>query len=51
MPQDVKSSDANVSQNIIGSFLIVQATSIDAVWETIKKDIFYTSGEVVRAIW
>ncbi|KAH9856785.1 hypothetical protein C2E23DRAFT_721954 [Lenzites betulinus] len=46
LPQDVKSSDANARQNIIGSFIIVQATSIDAVWETIKKDIFYTSGEV-----
>ncbi|KAI0827645.1 hypothetical protein BC628DRAFT_145746 [Trametes gibbosa] len=46
LPKAVKSSDADATQRIIGSWIVVQAVSVDAVWETIKKDIFYTSGEV-----
>lgn len=41
------SSDPDARQNIIGSFIIIQAESIEAVWEMLKKEIFYTSGEVV----
>lgn len=49
MPADTKSTDADAATKMNGSFIIVQAESIDAVWALIKKDIFYTSGEVVRS--
>lgn len=50
MPADVKSTDADAATKMTGSFIIAQAESIDAIWALIKKDIFYTSGEVVRVI-
>ncbi|KAI0753510.1 hypothetical protein C8Q80DRAFT_1095962 [Daedaleopsis nitida] len=46
LPQDVNSSDANVLGKITGSFLVVQAETMETAWETLKKDAFYTSGEV-----
>lgn len=48
LPADVKSTDPGAEDKIVGSFIVVKAESIDVVWDTIKKDIFYTSGEVVR---
>lgn len=50
LPADVKSTDADAATKMTGSFIIAQAESIDAIWALIKKDIFYTSGEVVRGI-
>lgn len=41
------SSDPDARQNIVGSFIIIQAESLKAVWEILNKEIFYTSGEVV----
>ncbi len=41
------SSDLDARQSIVGSFIIVQAESIEAVWEILHKEIFYVSGEVV----
>ncbi|EIW53940.1 uncharacterized protein TRAVEDRAFT_23196 [Trametes versicolor FP-101664 SS1] len=46
LPADVKSTDADAATKMTGSFIIAQAESIDAIWALIKKDIFYTSGEV-----
>ncbi|OJT01658.1 hypothetical protein TRAPUB_7916 [Trametes pubescens] len=40
------SSDLDARQSIVGSFIIVQAESIEAVWEILHKEIFYVSGEV-----
>ncbi|EIW53946.1 uncharacterized protein TRAVEDRAFT_51684 [Trametes versicolor FP-101664 SS1] len=46
LPTDVKSTDPGAEEKIVGSFIVVKAESIDVVWDTLKKDIFYTSGEV-----
>lgn len=44
------SSDPDARQNIVGSFIVIQAKSIEAVWELLHKEIFYTSGEVVCSV-
>ncbi|KAL1945227.1 hypothetical protein VTO73DRAFT_2078 [Trametes versicolor] len=43
---EFNSSDPDARQNIVGSFIIIQAESMEAVWEILNKEIFYTSGEV-----
>ncbi|KAI0628390.1 hypothetical protein C8Q77DRAFT_1162133 [Trametes polyzona] len=46
LPPETKATDADAHQKIVGSWIIVQADSIDAVSSVVKKDIYYTSGEV-----
>ncbi|KAI0359268.1 hypothetical protein OH77DRAFT_1434549 [Trametes cingulata] len=46
LPPDGKSTDADALNELVGSFMIVQADSAEAVWELLKKDAYYTSGEV-----
>lgn len=51
MRPESNSSDPDARQNIVGSFIIIQAESIEAVWEILNKEIFYTSGEVVCSVF
>ncbi|KAI0365934.1 hypothetical protein BV20DRAFT_953296 [Pilatotrama ljubarskyi] len=46
LPQDGKSSDADALEKLVGSFMVVQADRIETVWDLLKKDAYYTSGEV-----
>ncbi|OSC98784.1 hypothetical protein PYCCODRAFT_1417111 [Trametes coccinea BRFM310] len=46
LPQTSKTTDPDVLKNVIGSWIILRAESIEKAWETIKQDPFYTSGEV-----
>ncbi|KAI0740619.1 hypothetical protein C8Q76DRAFT_198115 [Earliella scabrosa] len=46
LPTGAVSSDADALAKLVGSVIIVKAESVDHVWETLKKDVFYTSGEV-----
>ncbi|KAI0764333.1 hypothetical protein BD413DRAFT_577054 [Trametes elegans] len=46
LQEDSKSTDAGAAQKIVGSFVVVREESIDKVWDYLKNDIFYTSGEV-----
>ncbi|KXN90142.1 hypothetical protein AN958_04632 [Leucoagaricus sp. SymC.cos] len=41
-PESVATSDA--PKKMIGSVFIYEADSIEQVWETVKGDIYYTSG-------
>ncbi len=50
LPQIVQSSDANAVAKVEGSFLLIQADTAEQAWETLKKDVFWTSGEVVRQL-
>lgn len=45
---DAKASDPDALEKVVGSFGVFEVDSVEAVWDIIKKDIFYTSGEVVR---
>ena len=47
LPPDSKTSDADVFQKVDGTFIVVRGESVEDVWEKLKKDVFYTSGEVV----
>ncbi|KAI0764332.1 hypothetical protein BD413DRAFT_615785 [Trametes elegans] len=46
LPDGSKTTDADAPQKTAGSFLVIQSESADKVWEHLKNDIFYTSGEV-----
>ncbi|KAJ8454525.1 hypothetical protein ONZ51_g12975 [Trametes cubensis] len=46
LSSDAKSTDADAHDKLDGSFIIVHGESIEEVWALIKKDVFYTSGEV-----
>ncbi|KAI0657661.1 hypothetical protein C8Q70DRAFT_1055448 [Cubamyces menziesii] len=46
LPPDSKTSDADVFQKVDGTFIVVRGESVEDVWEKLKKDVFYTSGEV-----
>ncbi|KAI0800383.1 hypothetical protein C8Q74DRAFT_1323925 [Fomes fomentarius] len=46
LPAGSHSSDAGVHSKIAGSVCIVKVNDAEEVWETLKKDVFYTSGEV-----
>ncbi len=48
LPQTAHSTDADAFTKISGSFFIVQADTAEQAWETLKKDPFWHSGEVVR---
>ncbi len=50
LPQTVQSSDADAVAKVEGSFLLIQADTAEQAWETLKKDVFWTSGEVVRQL-
>ncbi|KAI0333278.1 hypothetical protein GY45DRAFT_1319889 [Cubamyces sp. BRFM 1775] len=43
---DAKSTDADARDKIDGSFIVIQGESTEEVWALVKKDVFYTSGEV-----
>ena len=43
------SSDADAFQKSKGGFMIVKAADEATVWEKLKVDPYYTSGEVVRS--
>ncbi|TFK84860.1 hypothetical protein K466DRAFT_601683 [Polyporus arcularius HHB13444] len=47
LPQTVQSSDAGAVAKVEGSFLLIQADTAEQAWETLKKDVFWTSGEVL----
>ena len=47
LPPDSKTSDADVFQKVDGTFIVVRGESVEDVWEKLKKDVFYASGEVV----
>ncbi len=36
---------------IVGSYLVIQADTMEQVWDSLKKDIFYSSGEVVSGLY
>ncbi|KAL7277530.1 hypothetical protein ACG7TL_008453 [Trametes sanguinea] len=46
LPQTTKTSDSDVLKKTIGAWMIIRAEDIETVWEIIKQDPFYTSGEV-----
>ncbi|PIL32844.1 hypothetical protein GSI_04961 [Ganoderma sinense ZZ0214-1] len=46
LPDGVQSSDAHVLAKVRGSYLIIQADTAEHVWDSLKKDAFYSSGEV-----
>ncbi|RDX54422.1 hypothetical protein OH76DRAFT_1397713 [Lentinus brumalis] len=46
LPQTAHSSDADVADKILGTFLLVQADTVEQAWERLKGDTFWTSGEV-----
>ena len=48
LPDGVHYSDADALDKVTGSFVVVRADTAESVWEYLKKDPFYTSGEVVR---
>ena len=33
----------------MGSYIVLQADTVEQVWDSLKKDVFYASGEVVSA--
>ncbi|KAI0705317.1 hypothetical protein C8T65DRAFT_577662 [Cerioporus squamosus] len=47
LPQAVQSSNADAITKVSGSFLVIQADTAEQAWETFKKDVFWTSGEVL----
>ncbi|RPD58140.1 hypothetical protein L226DRAFT_537303 [Lentinus tigrinus ALCF2SS1-7] len=46
LPDGKIATDADVLENLVGSFIIVKADSKAQVLETLKGDPFYSSGEV-----
>ena len=42
-------TDADAKEKMNGSCIIVRAESEARVWETLRADPFYTSGEVVSS--
>ncbi|EJF57247.1 hypothetical protein DICSQDRAFT_183295 [Dichomitus squalens LYAD-421 SS1] len=46
LPEGSNSSDAGVHDNLAGSYLVVQADTIEQAWDALKKDVYYSSGEV-----
>ncbi|KAH9925923.1 uncharacterized protein BXZ73DRAFT_49637 [Epithele typhae] len=41
-----RSSDADALQKVVGSWMVASAETEEEVWELLRKDIYYTSGEV-----
>ena len=49
LPDGVSSSDTDAQRKMVGSYYIFQADTADQVWDSLKRDSFYASGEVVSA--
>ncbi|KAM5545108.1 hypothetical protein V8D89_001219, partial [Ganoderma adspersum] len=49
LPDGANASDADVHGKIVGSYIVFQADTAEQVWDSLKKDVFYASGEVVGA--
>ena len=45
----MNASDGDVHTKIVGSYMVFQADTPEQVWDSLKKDAFYASGEVVSA--
>ncbi|KAI9060449.1 hypothetical protein FKP32DRAFT_1022597 [Trametes sanguinea] len=46
LPPTAKTTDPDVLTKTVGAWMIIRAENIEKVWEIIKQDVFYTSGEV-----
>ncbi|TFK84842.1 hypothetical protein K466DRAFT_552933 [Polyporus arcularius HHB13444] len=46
LPDGTVAADADALEKLSGSFIIVKADSSEKVWEKLKGDIYYSSGEV-----
>ncbi|KAM5545107.1 hypothetical protein V8D89_001218 [Ganoderma adspersum] len=46
LPDGVNSSDADAQGRMVGSYFIFQADTTEQVWDSLRKDTFYASGEV-----
>ncbi|RPD58153.1 hypothetical protein L226DRAFT_537289 [Lentinus tigrinus ALCF2SS1-7] len=46
LPAGINSSDADAVNKASGSYVIVQADTVEQAWATLKEDVFWTSGEV-----
>ncbi|KAI0705298.1 hypothetical protein C8T65DRAFT_740871 [Cerioporus squamosus] len=46
LPDGKVAADADAPESLSGSFILVKTDSSEKVWETLKGDIYYSSGEV-----
>ncbi|KAI0741861.1 hypothetical protein C8Q80DRAFT_1196684 [Daedaleopsis nitida] len=43
-------SDADAMDNVTGSFIVLRANNVEQIWDVLKSDSFYVSGEVVSIV-